>query len=96
MHALLLLGSTGDYGRRLRGAVISFGATGRGAVRGLSALGISDVTVLTQRPVSAVASPFASVRMRVHDRAVAGQLMGERVQVELPTPVPSGSWPRRR
>jgi alanine dehydrogenase len=64
LHALQLLGSTGDYGRRLRGVVISFGATARGAVRGLSALGISDVTVLTQRNVSAVASPFASVRMR--------------------------------
>lgn len=64
MHALQLLGSTGDYGRRLRGVVISFGATARGAVRALSALGISDVTVLTQRSVSAVASPFASVRMR--------------------------------
>jgi alanine dehydrogenase len=64
MHALQLLGSTGDYGRRLRAAVISFGATARGAVRALSALGISDVTVLTQRSVSAVASPFASVRMQ--------------------------------
>ncbi len=64
LHALQLLGSTGDYGRRLRAAVISFGATARGAVRALSALGISDVTVLTQRPTSAVASPFASVRMR--------------------------------
>jgi alanine dehydrogenase len=64
MHALQLLGSTGDYGRRLTGVVISFGATARGAVRALSALGISDVTVLTQRSVSAVASPFASVRMR--------------------------------
>jgi alanine dehydrogenase len=64
LHALEILGSTGDYGRRLRGAVISFGATARGAVRALSALGISDVTVLTQRSVSAVASPFASVRMR--------------------------------
>jgi alanine dehydrogenase len=64
LHALELLGSTGDYGRRLRGAVISFGATARGAVRALSALGISDVTVLTQRSVSAVASPFASVQMR--------------------------------
>jgi alanine dehydrogenase len=64
LHALQLLGLTGDYGRRLRAAVISFGATARGAVRGLSALGISDVTVLTQRSVSAVASPFASVRMQ--------------------------------
>jgi len=64
MHALQLVGSTGDYGRRLRAAVISFGATARGAVTALSALGISDVTVLTQRHVSAVASPFPSVRMR--------------------------------
>ena len=33
-------GSTGDYGRRLRAAVISFGATARGAVTALSALGV--------------------------------------------------------
>lgn len=68
LHALQLLGRTGDYGRRLRAAVISFGATARGAVTGLSALGISDVTVLTQRSVSAVASPFPSVRMRHFER----------------------------
>ncbi len=64
LHAMALQGVTGDYGRRLRAAVISFGATARGAVRGLSALGVSDVTVLTQRSVSSVASPFASVRMQ--------------------------------
>jgi alanine dehydrogenase len=64
LHAMALLGVSGDYGRRLRAAVISFGATARGAVRGLSAMGVSDVSVLTQRAVSAVASPFASVRMR--------------------------------
>jgi alanine dehydrogenase len=63
LHALQLVGSTGDYGRRLRAAVISFGATARGAVGALSALGIHDVTVLTQRDVSAVASPIASARM---------------------------------
>lgn len=61
LHALGLRGITGDYGRRLRAAVISFGATARGAVRALSALGVSDVTVLTQRSTTAVASPFASV-----------------------------------
>jgi alanine dehydrogenase len=63
LHALQLIGSSGDYGRRLRAAVISFGATARGAVTGLSALGVSDVTVLTQRDVAAVASPIASVAM---------------------------------
>jgi alanine dehydrogenase len=69
LHALQLVGSTGDYGRRLSAAVISFGATGRGAVTGLSALGVSDVTVLTQRRASAVASPFASVRLLQFDPA---------------------------
>jgi alanine dehydrogenase len=68
LHALQLVGSSGDYGRRLRAAVISFGATARGAVRGLSALGVSDVSVLTQRAVSAVAAPFASVRMGHFER----------------------------
>lgn len=64
LHALALRGSTGDYGRRLRAVVISFGATARGAVRGLAALGITDVTVLTQRNVQAVASPIAFVTMQ--------------------------------
>ena len=34
LHALQLAGLTGSYGRRLRAAVIGFGATARGAVSG--------------------------------------------------------------
>jgi alanine dehydrogenase len=86
LHALQLLGSTGDYGRRLRAAVISFGATARGAVTGLSALGISDVTVLTRRSVSAVASPFASVRMRHFERDPANP--SRTLALEPPEPGP--------
>ncbi|QEU96040.1 N(5)-(carboxyethyl)ornithine synthase [Streptomyces kanamyceticus] len=63
LHALQLGGATGSYGRRLRAAVISFGATARGAVTGLGAMGVSDVTVLTQRDAVAVASPMSSVVM---------------------------------
>ncbi|MGW2618168.1 N(5)-(carboxyethyl)ornithine synthase [Streptomyces sp. NPDC001500] len=63
LHALQLAGLTGSYGRRLRAAVISFGATARGAVTGLGAMGVSDVTVLTQRAAAAVASPMPSVVM---------------------------------
>lgn len=63
LHALQLGGLTGSYGRRLRAAVISFGATARGAVTGLGALGVSDVTVITQRVATAVASPMPSVVM---------------------------------
>ena len=60
IHALQLRGTTGQYGERLRAAVISFGATGRGAVTALAALGIFDVTVLSHREPAAVASPVHS------------------------------------
>jgi alanine dehydrogenase len=63
LHALELIGTTGEYGRRLRAAVISFGATGRGAVTALNAYGVSDVDVLTHRDINAVASPIHSARM---------------------------------
>jgi alanine dehydrogenase len=63
IHALELTGKTGEYGRRLRAAVISFGAAGRGAVTALNAHGINDVDVLTHRDINAVASPIHSARM---------------------------------
>ena len=63
LHALALIGSTGDYGRRLRAAVIGFGATARGAVTALNAHGVHDVDVLTHRGVTAVASPIHSARI---------------------------------
>jgi len=63
LHALELIGSTGDYGRRLNAAVIGFGATARGAVTALAAHGIHDVDVLTGRGVAAVSSPIHSARM---------------------------------
>ena len=63
LHALQLTGSTGDYGRRLRAAVIGFGATARGAVTALNAHGIHDVDVLTQRGVTAVSSPIHSANI---------------------------------
>jgi len=63
LHALELIGTTGDYGRRLRAAVISFGATGRGAVTALNAHGVNDVDVLTHRDVNAVGSQIHSARM---------------------------------
>ncbi|MGZ6643300.1 MAG: N(5)-(carboxyethyl)ornithine synthase [Solirubrobacteraceae bacterium] len=63
LHALQLAGSTGAYGRRMRACVISFGATARGAVTALFALGVHDVTVLTHRSVAAVAAPIAPARL---------------------------------
>ncbi|MDK1358976.1 N(5)-(carboxyethyl)ornithine synthase [Arthrobacter sp. zg-Y1219] len=63
LHALELAGSTGDYGRRLTAVVIGFGATARGAVTALKALGIHDVQVLTNRETAAVGSPIHSARI---------------------------------
>jgi alanine dehydrogenase len=63
LHALQLVGSTGDYGRRLKAVVIGFGATARGAVTALNAHGVHDVQVLTNRGVAAVGSPIHSVRI---------------------------------
>lgn len=61
LHALELIGTTGSYGPKRRAVVIGFGATARGAVTGLTALGVTDVRVLTHRKVAAVASPIHSV-----------------------------------
>jgi alanine dehydrogenase len=74
MHALQLVGRTGDYGRPLTAVVIGFGATARGAVTALSALGIHQVSVLTTRGVAAVASPIHSVRIVQFDHDPDGGL----------------------
>ncbi len=64
LHALTLQGITGHYGQRLRAVVIGFGSTGRGAVTALHAFGISEVTVLTSRVVTAVADPMSGTVLR--------------------------------
>jgi alanine dehydrogenase len=70
LHALELIGSTGDYGRRLRAVVIGFGATARGAVTALNAHGVHDVDILTQRGVTAVGSPIHSAHIVQFDHDV--------------------------
>lgn len=87
LHAMQLVGITGEYGRPLRAAVISFGATGRGAVTSLNAHGVKDVHVLTHREVTAVASPIHSARMvhfeRDADNPARCHALGESGQVPL-------------
>lgn len=71
LHAMQLAGITGSYGRRLRAAVIGFGATARGAVTALNAHGVDDVRVLTNRDVAAVASPIHSTQIIQMGRTIA-------------------------
>lgn len=63
LHGLQIVGLTGTYGPRLNAAVIGFGATARGAVTALAALGIHDVNILTNRSVTEVASPIHSAQI---------------------------------
>lgn len=74
LHALQLMGVTGQYGQRLRAAVISFGATARGAVTALASMGIFDVTVLSQREPAQVASPVHSANILRFETAGSGRL----------------------
>jgi alanine dehydrogenase len=87
LHAMQLVGSTGEYGRPLRAGVIGFGAAGRGAVTALNAFGVNDVHVLTHRDVAAVASPIHSARMvrfeRDADNPGRSHALGESGQVPL-------------
>jgi alanine dehydrogenase len=71
LHALQIIGSTGCYGRRLRAAVIGFGATARGAVTALNAHGIHDIDILTHRGVTEVASPIHSAEIVHFDHDVS-------------------------
>ena len=61
-------GTSGHFGPQLRAAVISFGASARGAVAALLAMGVHEVTVLTHRNVPAVASPMPPARLVHYDR----------------------------
>ncbi len=63
LHAMQSVGVTGIYGRRMRAAVLGFGATARGAVTALNSHGVDDVRVLTNRDVAAVASPIHSTQI---------------------------------
>ena len=74
LHALRLVGLTGEYGRPLTAAIISYGATGRGAVTALQALDIREITVMTHREPSAVESPPHGVTMAQFKAADGGRV----------------------
>ena len=90
LHAMTLIGSTGHYGRQLSAAVIGFGNTARGAITALHAHGVHDVTVLTMRDVTAVASPIPSVTLMHLDRVEGGS---DRTAVQTATgPMPTAAF----
>ena len=89
LHAMTLAGLTGDYGRRLSAVVIGFGATARGAVTALKALGVHDVAVLTNRGVTAVGSPIHSALIRQLEDGPDGQRLSNVITERGREPLPA-------
>lgn len=88
LHALSLLGLSGDYGPRLSAAVIGFGSTARGAVTALNAQGVTEIDVLTHRGVAAVAAPIRTARI-IHLTMDEGPTpLSEVATEEGPEPLP--------
>jgi alanine dehydrogenase len=55
LHAMALAGlDGGGYGLPLRAAVLSFGSVSRGAVHALMGMGVTDISVYSQRPTWSV------------------------------------------
>ncbi|MGY0153072.1 N(5)-(carboxyethyl)ornithine synthase [Edwardsiella tarda] len=63
-HMMMLTGKTGCFGRKLRAAVIGFGATARGSINCLKALGVVDVTVYSRRPSYLINAPIEAVNYK--------------------------------
>lgn len=75
LHALSLMGLDGNYGPHRKAAVISFGSVSRGAIHALRALGISDITVFTQRHANFVADQMVSMDYYHYEQDDLGRLM---------------------
>ncbi|HVM20080.1 MAG TPA: N(5)-(carboxyethyl)ornithine synthase [Egibacteraceae bacterium] len=90
LHALQELGRTGHYGPRMRAVVLSFGATARGAVTALYGLGVTDVTVLTQRDTTRVAYPIPGVLYGQFERVAPGS--PSTVALKSTGPVPTAQF----
>lgn len=69
-HALALRGLDGHFGRPLTAVVLGYGSCARGALLGLAALGVRDVTVCLPAGQAAPTVPYVRVR-REGDRMVA-------------------------
>lgn len=63
-HMMMLTGRNGYFGRKLKAAVMGFGATARGAISSLKSMGINDITVFSQRPSYLINAPIECVNYK--------------------------------
>ncbi|EOE5321821.1 N(5)-(carboxyethyl)ornithine synthase [Providencia rettgeri] len=74
-HMMMLTGKTGCFGRKLKAAVLGFGATARGAINCLKSLGIVDITVYSQRPSYLLNAPIESINYKQMLRTEKGTIL---------------------
>jgi alanine dehydrogenase len=65
LHAFQLAGISALYGPKRRAAVLGFGATARGTIEGLRAVGITDITVISRRPESWLDNSIPGVQYKL-------------------------------
>lgn len=75
MHAMNLVGIDGNYGRKRKAVVISFGSVSRGAIRGLLSRGVHDISVFSQRHYALVADQIAGVNYYHFEENEQGELV---------------------
>jgi len=75
LHAMNLAGIDGNFGRKRKAVVISFGSVSRGAIRALRARGVHDITVFTQRHYVLVADQMPGVDYFQFEENESGDLV---------------------
>lgn len=74
-HAMNLIGIDGNYGPGRKAVIMSYGSVSRGAIRGLKARGVNDITVFTQKNYSFAADKVSGVVYREFDADETGHLI---------------------
>jgi alanine dehydrogenase len=75
LHAFSLAGINGTYGPPRKAVVLSFGSVSRGAVHALKGLGISDITVYTQRYSTLVSDQIVGLEYRHYEEDSSGHML---------------------
>jgi alanine dehydrogenase len=84
IHALGLRGIDGEYGPQRKAAVINYGSVGQGAVKGLRALGFTDITLFVLQDPAALAQVPADVEIvRLNPQLDGSVLVDDKPFIDL-------------
>jgi alanine dehydrogenase len=75
LHAFGLVGINGTYGQPKKAVILSFGSVSRGAMHALKALGIADITIITQRYSTLVAEQIGGINYQQFEASESGEIV---------------------